>query len=440
MNGAIGSSIPSVMVYWAKDKFMKKSIGIIGIVLCSLTVGISAHADFKSLKVVGRGIQNKETQESLQLACVGRRVQTDSLERECNVLNFLLTDASGVPHLVGKPFFVSDESDVSVRRQLKSQMQSRRLQGSPSSSDIFAYSRGLFQKDGGGLRIFAILFSGAALAGGIPLWGLAIGPGVLLLTDMIGLPFAIIDAVKYGDKALSVTSAQALRDRAMNQWQVHPKKVRAKRFNRVLRVLSEEGLDEGTLESLEEQVRESEEDRRIEDEERKAQLRSAFPPYSGDTSSECFVDSVEIKYESSAEGLALRLIGQEYVEEHPSSKKFTDPMLEKIGLMRYLRTRGFLFDDAAVLLGNGSRGSKIKFQIRDHKNRGSLTRFVMETSLHRGGEELGRSIMNRTTSRDYGNDAKKMASKLTHETLQFYEAGCDVLTSRSTHRRRATFF
>jgi len=227
------------------------------IVAFALFTGAVAHAepvadlpltidDYKALKVVGRGILNKESQATLQLACVGKRLQADSLERECNVLNFLLTEASGAQSLVGKPFYIEAYSDQTIRKQLRNEMRVRGIQTTPSSADVMGYTRSIFRPGNKDMKMFGLIitvFSG--LAG--PVWALA-GPGTLLFADILFLPSAIISSARSENQALNVKSAEALRDRAMDQWQVRPKKVRAKRFNRVLSVLNAEGTGELGLE------------------------------------------------------------------------------------------------------------------------------------------------------------------------------------------------
>lgn len=406
----------------------------------------TSSAEFKSLKVVGRGVQNKKTDESLQLACVGKRTQKESLERECDVLNFLLTDASGIQSLVGKPFYITEDSGKSVKKQLKTQMQNRGLQNNPGSSEKMANIRGLFQKhDELGARASALAFSALAIIGGLPLWGLAIGPAMLLMVDIVKLPFAIVDDARYGAKALNVKNAQALRDRATAQWQIRPKRVHAKYFNAVVGILKEEGDHSSEVAVIGDQIKESEEDLRATEDESRVLLEGAIPRFTGDTNSECFVDSLEVSYVNGIEGISLMALGLEYLKEHPLSAgaemKLTDAMIEKIGVMSALRQQGFTFDDAAVLLGGGTRGSTLKFKIRHHRlSDWGINKFVSEARLLRGGEELGRSISKRTLSHLYGKSVSRATAQMTSEALTYYAPTCGDLTSRKTHRRSGVFF
>ncbi len=72
----------------------------------------------KPIKILGRGIRNKETQEILQLACVGTPRQGES-EANCDQVQFLYSAVHEPALLLGQPFFLDLDSPNGPAKQLR---------------------------------------------------------------------------------------------------------------------------------------------------------------------------------------------------------------------------------------------------------------------------------------------------------------------------------
>lgn len=210
-------------------------------------------------KVLGRGLSDRKTGDSIQLACIGERVQEENLERKCDVLRFIFRNVAGEEYLVGPSFYLHDGD--SIKYQMKSYFELWHIQKDVSRKRKFLLSRlfwpGLFgERDEpkaddntraslkAGLLIAQAYSTKVALAAATTTAsgvGLFLAAGLLspFIFDIATLPItAIIDGANAGSLwGFSGRDLSALNSKSLPAWSIRPKKTKSKRFQALFRGL-----------------------------------------------------------------------------------------------------------------------------------------------------------------------------------------------------------
>lgn len=209
-------------------------------------------------KVLGRGLSDRKTGDSIQLACIGERTQENSLERECDVLRFIFRNVAGEEYLIGPSFYLHDGN--SIKFQMKSYFELWNIQKDVSRKKKFMVSRmlwpGLFGEKNGpdpddntrqmlkiGLLTAQAYSTKVALAAATTTAsavGLFLAAGLLspFVFDVATLPItALIDGSNGSLWGFSGRDLAALNSKAVVAWSIRPKKTRSKRFQALFRGL-----------------------------------------------------------------------------------------------------------------------------------------------------------------------------------------------------------
>jgi hypothetical protein len=254
----------------------KKLTSFIVLIALLGSISVQASGGLPPLKRLGQGIGDRRTGEKLQLACVGE-VKGDSLERGCELIQFLATSAGGDEVLVG-PVLDLSKSNGSVTREIRDELKCYGLFKHVTSGRFFYFSRIGFgdlgeekrsrcnnprystlskkewedqrdRKDDredrrnsilapvfvvGGAGVLAyFLITGALGTAGAFLFV----PGVyasMFVVDGISYPFRMLFQGPGGPLGVRAKNVEALESRAQVAWQIKPKKMSHRRFQRVL--------------------------------------------------------------------------------------------------------------------------------------------------------------------------------------------------------------
>lgn len=218
----------------------------------------SAEEFANSYKVLGRGLENRKTGASLQLACVGGLLEGVSGEANCRTLQFLLTDPDGSQRLIGQKmtFGISDKL---TRRTILRELRAQGLAAPKEFANTYQASRVFYGGEGvNGAPAIWLIFgtlggsgvSSSLFAGGVATFSLPIIAGTIvflsipLMTDLIRLPFQMRKARRefgylFGKMGPNIT-VKALEDRSKLSWQLKPKQVAAKGFDRFVDAIESE--------------------------------------------------------------------------------------------------------------------------------------------------------------------------------------------------------
>ncbi len=210
-------------------------------------------------KVLGRGISDRTTGDSIQLACIGDRIEKGSLERKCDVLRFTFRNVAGEEYLIGPSFYLHDGDPI--KYQMEEYFDVWSLQKDVKKQRKFAVSRILWPRlfgqkeepnignDGRkalqagllvaqGITTKIALTAATTTASGI---GLFIGAGLLspFVFDIITLPItAIIDGANAASIwGFSGGDLKSLNSKSVTAWSIRPKKTKSKRFRSLFRGL-----------------------------------------------------------------------------------------------------------------------------------------------------------------------------------------------------------
>jgi len=216
----------------------------------------SAEEFANSYKVLGRGLENRNTGASLQLACVGGLEEGVSEEANCQTLQFLLTHSGGSQRLIGQKmsFGVTDKL---TRKKILAELRAQGLAAPKQLRNTYQASHVFYGDAVKGAPAIWLMFgtlggSGVAssiFAGGIATFSLPIVAGTVvflsipLITDLIRLPFQMRKARRdfgylFGKMGPNVT-VKALEDRSKLSWQLKPKTVSAKGFDRFVEAIED---------------------------------------------------------------------------------------------------------------------------------------------------------------------------------------------------------
>lgn len=211
-------------------------------------------AEASSFRVLGRGLYDAETGSTLQIACVG---EVQGGEQGCESLQFLLTDHFKAEQLVG-PVMKFVEGEKLTRKKVLQEMRQQNLAPPKKLRNSFRATKVFHLGEAGdGVSAAWLLIGGhvgyalstVAFAGGLSVVTVPVIGGALLfvaipvLTDLARLPFQMRKARRdfgclFGDMGPNITVA-ALNDRSKPAWQLKPKRVSSKGFQRFVQSLIE---------------------------------------------------------------------------------------------------------------------------------------------------------------------------------------------------------
>lgn len=221
-----------------------------------LEMAAPSPAEFaNSYKVLGRGLENRKTGASLQLACVGGIEEGVTGEANCRTLQFILTDAGGSQRLIGQKmtFGISDKL---TRKAILRELRAQGLAAPKEFANTYQASRVFYGGEGvngapaiwlvfgtlGGSGVASSIFAGGMATFSLPIvGGTIVFLSIPLITDLIRLPFQMRKARRefgflFGKMGPNIT-VKALEDRSKLSWQLKPKAVGARGFDRFVEAI-----------------------------------------------------------------------------------------------------------------------------------------------------------------------------------------------------------
>lgn len=232
------------------------SLILIG-VLPAIALGSPAPGE-DTYKVVGRGMESRSTGERIQLACVGSILESG--ERSCDTLRLLYTDAGGNSKLVWSALHLNE--DKRVKKQVALYLREAKI----SKQNPFGVVRHWYQEKlfGGlfspsrngtvpGAIFMSMLLLGTCVATGGGTCALAVGNLAVVagfVLPVIGFDLLFFPAQRIATMG-SARSVKALQDRSMPAWQLRPRKVSGRRFDKILAHLNIRASSETSQVALE---------------------------------------------------------------------------------------------------------------------------------------------------------------------------------------------
>lgn len=256
---------------------MKKRMVLTFILIASLlstNFAVGSEEDLSSIKRLGRGIGDRASGESLQLACVGD-LKDGTTERGCEKLRFLFTDESGRESLMGPVMDLSD-TEKNPSRKIREELQCYGLFRNTQTGRFFMVSRKLIpvgkerrsrcmkrkystlndadwqkklnefhERERKKTKIPAMVTMGV---GGVGAYLITVGvssavAGYLFIPAVFATGFAI-DAVTYpfrflldnevGPLGVLAGNVEVLESRAKTAWQLKPKWMSHSRFQKII--------------------------------------------------------------------------------------------------------------------------------------------------------------------------------------------------------------
>ncbi len=238
-------------------------------ILFLLFAGAQAQEISGPIKVLGRGILNSQTQEVLQLACVGTP-QILNPESSCDLLQFIYISPYGKFSKLGKPFTIKalthDLQNLSKRgviKELKEKIISLKTENLTSSDsdladELFPYTVKVNgQGETGNLKYtYPIFFTAVGIFSGVILgvsgfnpatsWVVVVSAIAILawtapfILDLLSLPARMISKQMLSNAMIgSSTSPSVLTERNISFWQERAQSVKHRAFRSLFISISE---------------------------------------------------------------------------------------------------------------------------------------------------------------------------------------------------------
>ncbi len=166
-----------------------------------------------AIKVLGRGIADRQTGQTIQVACVGKKLDSDGIERACTTVQFFAFDPRDQKSwLLGDPLEIAD--GMKLKRELKGYLKNLDID---KRMNPWGTVYGIVFVSG------VLLFIPASTPAVVYyIWGGAAGLG-------------LIPAIKssFFNNLMGLKNTSDLQKRSVSAWQVHPNKISHKRFGKI---------------------------------------------------------------------------------------------------------------------------------------------------------------------------------------------------------------
>ncbi len=218
-----------------------------------------------SLKLLGRGIQNKSTDESVALACVGDKSKNTSIEAGCDELRFVYYKNANEVYYIGTTYHVEsmsfEQAEDLVAESVRTE---RKVYKTVKSKEIFNYEKASQEEKQAFMRTVDRRQTGHRyILGGLVVIGYASAIKLILIGAvsplaggilmMAGIVYAMKYMSKRDDKSVEmrkkervvrnvkVTYYKAATIEVFNQngwnWAEDPARISNKKFNRLIEAI-----------------------------------------------------------------------------------------------------------------------------------------------------------------------------------------------------------
>lgn len=213
----------------------------------------------QNIRVLGKGIESRDTAERLQLACVGAPLAEGSLERSCEFLQFVVAEPSRLSERIG-PIFSIQEGHGKFKGQLKAQLLQAGVTRTPTEEETAVFSKLFYDPiSGNGVKnshgvpkrlLLAVVWTNGAMLAGFLAASLPLAVAVVMapfLFDRVFRPVTKSLIKRQGGALAKVNNIKALNDRSEIGWQLKPRRIDHKYFVQALTALHNGSTPAGGL-------------------------------------------------------------------------------------------------------------------------------------------------------------------------------------------------
>ena len=181
------------------------------------------------LKMIGRGVMNRKTKDSISMACVGKPINQDSLENNCDVLrNVFFVRNSTDAYFFGAPLIIASAGEIPTTKQIKTSV--RKLMQSYRS-----YKKSVTKAAFKSMWVGGSMIWGAGI--GILIYGLVAATVTMpimlgiVAVGVLGCAFAIMAFYRSVVVSRVGKVFNATVDQQGWNWSIIPRKIQPHQFN-----------------------------------------------------------------------------------------------------------------------------------------------------------------------------------------------------------------